>query len=140
MNEGSCSCSWSWSCTYNHSRRHSHSVFEYILGTSCRPYGNFLGTLLDTLWKSVGVHWKTSWRFFGNLCEAFLIFCFGSRNFAQGEEDYNQLVIGLKENPNDQLIMSAMILNFQSRIDILQDVMQEIEKAKKSSKNEPTII
>ncbi|MCF7569157.1 hypothetical protein L3X37_12400 [Sabulilitoribacter arenilitoris] len=56
------------------------------------------------------------------------------------EEDYNQLIIGLNENPNDQLIMSAMILNFQSRIDILQDVMQEIEKAEKSTKNEPNII
>lgn len=55
------------------------------------------------------------------------------------EEDYKQLVIGLKESPNDQLIISAMILNFQSRIDILQDVMQEIEE-KKSIENEPTII
>ncbi len=56
------------------------------------------------------------------------------------EEDYNQLVIGLKESPNDQLIMSAMILNFQSRIDILQDVMQKIEEAKKSIKNKQIII
>ena len=56
------------------------------------------------------------------------------------EEDYKQLVIGLNESPNDQLIISAMILNFQSRIDVLQDVMAKIEKAKKSIKNEPTII
>lgn len=56
------------------------------------------------------------------------------------EEDYKQLVIGLKENPDDQLIMSAMILNFQSRIDILKDVMQDIEKEQASTKNEPLTI
>ncbi len=49
------------------------------------------------------------------------------------EESYNQLIYGLKENPEDQLIISAMILNFQSRIDILQEVMQKIEDAKNSN-------
>ena len=56
------------------------------------------------------------------------------------EEDYNQLVIGLKESPNDQLIISAMIINFQSRINVLQEVMQQIEEAKLSNNNKPTII
>lgn len=56
------------------------------------------------------------------------------------EEDYNQLVIGLKESPNDELIISAMIINFQSRIDVLQEVMQRIEEAKLDIDNTPTII
>jgi len=56
------------------------------------------------------------------------------------EEDYNQLVIGLKESPNNPLIMSAMIMNFQRRIDILQEVMQNIEDAKLSNNNEPNRI
>ena len=59
------------------------------------------------------------------------------------EEDYNQLVIGLKENPKDQLIISAMMLNFQDRIDVLQDVMEEIkdkETAIKQSKKEVNTI
>ena len=47
------------------------------------------------------------------------------------EERYNQLIYGLKENPKDELILSAMILNFQSRIDILQEVMDQIEDLKK---------
>ncbi|WP_298238187.1 hypothetical protein [uncultured Algibacter sp.] len=59
------------------------------------------------------------------------------------EEDYNQLVISLKENPNDQLIISAMMLNFQDRIDVLHDVMEEIkekEAAIKQSNNEVNTI
>lgn len=51
------------------------------------------------------------------------------------EEGYNQLIYGLKENPEDQLVLSAMILNLQSRIDVLQDVMQEIENMKKLNNN-----
>lgn len=51
------------------------------------------------------------------------------------EENYYQLIYGLKENPKNQLIISAMILNFQSRIDVLQDVMQKIEDAKKLNNN-----
>ncbi|GAA4975149.1 hypothetical protein GCM10023315_27270 [Algibacter aquimarinus] len=44
------------------------------------------------------------------------------------EEDYNQLIFGLKEHPNDELILDAMILNFQSRIDIIQDTKEKIEE------------
>ncbi len=55
------------------------------------------------------------------------------------EESYSQLIYGLKENPEDELVLSAMILNFQSRIDILQGVMQEIEEMKKLD-NSTTII
>lgn len=56
------------------------------------------------------------------------------------EEDYNQLLYGLKENPESELIISAMILNFQSRIDVLQDVMQVIEESKRESQNNTTLI
>ena len=47
------------------------------------------------------------------------------------EEDYNQLIIGLKEQPKDKLILDAMILNFQSRIDVLQETKEKIEDLKK---------
>ncbi len=50
------------------------------------------------------------------------------------EEDYNQLIFGLKEQPDDELILSAMILNFQSRIDVLQDIKSKIEDLKKANK------
>jgi hypothetical protein len=51
------------------------------------------------------------------------------------EEDYNQLIYGLKENPKSELILSAMILNFQSRIDVIQDVMHQIEVIKELNNN-----
>lgn len=49
------------------------------------------------------------------------------------EEDYNQLILGLKEEPNNELILSAMILNFQSIIDVLQDTKDKIEELKNSN-------
>tara|TARA_R110000868_G_scaffold219385_6_gene470380 strand:- start:588 stop:1139 length:552 start_codon:yes stop_codon:yes gene_type:complete len=49
------------------------------------------------------------------------------------EEDYNQLIFGLKEEPNNELILSAMILNFQNRIDVLQDTKDKIEALKNSN-------
>lgn len=55
------------------------------------------------------------------------------------EEDYNQLVLGLKEQPEDKLILDAMILNFQSRIDVLQDTKDTIENLKKTN-NQISII
>lgn len=50
------------------------------------------------------------------------------------EEDYNQLILGLKEQPKDKLILDAMILNFQSRINVLQDTKDKIEELNKSNK------
>lgn len=44
------------------------------------------------------------------------------------EEDFNQLVIALNENPKDQLIISAMLLNFQERIDIMQETILKIKE------------
>ncbi|WP_298344203.1 hypothetical protein [uncultured Algibacter sp.] len=55
------------------------------------------------------------------------------------EEDYNQLILGLKEQPNNQLVLDAMILNFQSRINVIQDTKEKIEVLKKSN-NQITII
>lgn len=46
------------------------------------------------------------------------------------EEDFKQLIIGLKENPDDELVLSAMILNFQKRIDVLQDTKDKIKELK----------
>ncbi|WP_298553545.1 hypothetical protein [uncultured Algibacter sp.] len=55
------------------------------------------------------------------------------------EEDYNQLILGLKEQPNDELILDAMILNFQSRINVLQDTKDQIKNLKKTN-NQISII
>ncbi|RKE94719.1 hypothetical protein [Ichthyenterobacterium magnum] len=49
------------------------------------------------------------------------------------EEDYNQLTLGLNVAPDDELIITAMILNFQSRIEVLQNVREKIELAKKQN-------
>ena len=44
------------------------------------------------------------------------------------EEDYLQLTLALNERQDDELIISAMILNFQDRIRVLEDVMEEIDR------------
>ena len=46
------------------------------------------------------------------------------------EKDYEDLKINLTENGNDQRIIYAMISNFQSRIDILNAVLEEIDNVK----------
>lgn len=51
------------------------------------------------------------------------------------EEDFNQLVVALNEEPNNELILSAMILNFQSRIDILKDTKETIKFLKNKNIN-----
>ena len=51
------------------------------------------------------------------------------------EENYKQLIIGLKENPEDELVLSAMILNFQKRIDVLEETKAKIEELKQASTN-----
>lgn len=50
------------------------------------------------------------------------------------EEDYKQLVIGLKEQPSENLILDAMILNFQSRINVIQDTKDKIKALKNTNK------
>ncbi len=51
------------------------------------------------------------------------------------EDDYENLKVSLTENGNDQRVIYAMISNFQSRIDILNVVLEEIEKIKQLNTN-----
>lgn len=46
------------------------------------------------------------------------------------EANYKKLESDLLEGGNSKLILSAMITNFQTRIDLLQDVMQKIDTIK----------
>ncbi len=46
------------------------------------------------------------------------------------ETNYNKLEEDLINGGNDKLILSAMITNFQTRIDLLQDVINQIETIK----------
>ena len=46
------------------------------------------------------------------------------------ETNYKQLETDLVNGGNDKLILSAMITNFQTRIDLLQDVINQIESIK----------
>lgn len=54
------------------------------------------------------------------------------------EKDYETLKIDLTENGDDQRVIYAMISNFQSRIDILNFVLTEIENLKQLKTNETT--
>ena len=55
------------------------------------------------------------------------------------EQDYEKLKADLAESGNDERVVYAMISNFQSRIDVLENVMQEIENIKQMNL-EPTTI
>lgn len=57
------------------------------------------------------------------------------------ESDYDQLKIDLVESGNDKRVISAMIANFQNRIELLQQVIENIEEIKtlKANRNETTI-
>lgn len=57
------------------------------------------------------------------------------------EKEYQQLKIDLVESGNDQRVIYAMIANFQSRIDLLEQVVIMIQDIKnlKSDENETTI-
>ena len=52
------------------------------------------------------------------------------RQLEQLEADYRKMEADLVAGGNSKLILSAMITNFQTRIDLLQDVMLEIEQIK----------
>lgn len=56
------------------------------------------------------------------------------------ESEYENLKLSLTANGNDQRIIYAMINNFQSRVDILNNVLEEIENLKQLniSTNETT--
>lgn len=47
------------------------------------------------------------------------------------EAGYGQLARDLVDGGNPQMILSAMITNFQTRIDLLQDVMRQIETVRR---------
>jgi len=57
------------------------------------------------------------------------------------ESDYDQLKIDLTESGNDKRVISAMIANFQNRIELLQQVIENIEEIKtlKANRNETII-
>ncbi|WP_158976323.1 hypothetical protein [Cellulophaga sp. L1A9] len=58
------------------------------------------------------------------------------------EKNYKSIERDLINGGNSKLILSAMIVNFQTRIDLLDDVLQQIEEIKniKKNKHENTII
>lgn len=58
------------------------------------------------------------------------------------EQDYKQLENDLLQNGNSKQILHAMITNFQTRINLLQDVLVQIDEIKnlKNKENETTII
>jgi len=47
------------------------------------------------------------------------------------EKDYGKLENDLLNGGNSKFILSAMIINFQTRIDLLADVLQQIDEIKK---------
>ena len=51
------------------------------------------------------------------------------------EEDYSKLESDLLAGGNSKLILSAMIVNFQTRIDLLQEVMNQIDTIKNINTN-----
>ena len=55
------------------------------------------------------------------------------------ENNYKELELDLINGGNSKLILSAMITNFQTRIDLLQDVLQQVEEIKNID-HENTII
>jgi len=57
------------------------------------------------------------------------------------ENEYNHLKIDLTESGNDKRVITAMITNFQNRIELLQQVIKNIEKIKtlKANRNETTL-
>jgi len=57
------------------------------------------------------------------------------------EKKYEALKIDLAESGNDKRVIYAMISNFQSRIDLLEQVIEKIEEIKnlKAYRNETTI-
>lgn len=57
------------------------------------------------------------------------------------EQNYEKLKVDLEQSGNDQRVVAAMIANFQSRIEILEQVLSTIEEVKtlKANRNEITI-
>ncbi len=49
------------------------------------------------------------------------------------EENYSQLKIDLSESGDDKRVIYAMIINFQKRIDLLQNVVEQIDNLKQQN-------
>ena len=49
------------------------------------------------------------------------------------EEDYQKLALDLENSGDDKRVISAMISNFQSRIDLLENVQEQIEIVKQQN-------
>ncbi|MBC2840198.1 hypothetical protein [Robiginitalea sp. SC105] len=64
------------------------------------------------------------------------------RQLQQLEADYQRLESDLVEGGNSKMILQAMINNFQTRIDLLQQVMEKIEEIKqfKNENNATNVI
>ena len=58
------------------------------------------------------------------------------------EKNYKNLELDLLNGGNSKFILSAMIINFQTRIDLLQEVLNQVDAIKKikNLENEKTII
>lgn len=58
------------------------------------------------------------------------------------DKDYQKMQQDLLQGGNSKLILSAMITNFQTRIDLLNEVLEEIEDIKilKNYENENSTI
>jgi hypothetical protein len=52
------------------------------------------------------------------------------------EQNYQQLKIDLNESGNDTRVITAMISNYQNRIDLLQNVLDQIEQVKQELNTE----
>lgn len=65
----------------------------------------------------------------------------GLKKLDRLEADYEKLEQDLINGGNSKLILSAMITNFQTRIDLLQDIMSQVEQIKqfKNNSNENSI-
>ena len=57
------------------------------------------------------------------------------RQLSQLEKDYQSLKLDLKESGNDMRVIYAMISNFQSRIDLLTEVLDQIDDLKQLKTN-----
>lgn len=53
------------------------------------------------------------------------------------EKNYERLKIDLKESGNDKRVIYAMISNFQSRINLLENLLEAIENLKNMTSTEP---
>lgn len=59
----------------------------------------------------------------------------GLRQMEKLEKNYEQLKQDLLNNSNNPQLLHAMIVNFQTRIDLLEDILEQIESIKQLKNN-----